>query len=160
MSNGKTALGALALIALIALGGAHVSYAAAVPEGTEYVGSAKCRVCHLKEHRTWSKTKHAKTFAVLLEGERQDPDCVKCHVTGFGEPGGFVDEQTTPKLKDVGCEACHGPGSAHVAIAAKHVQDSGGWDTKIDKVPRSRCVKCHNPHINQKERVEKLRKSR
>jgi hypothetical protein len=32
---------------------------------------------------------------------------------GFAYKSGFTDAEKTPKLKDVGCESCHGPGSLH-----------------------------------------------
>jgi hypothetical protein len=38
---------------------------------------------------------------------------VPCHVTGRGQPGGFVDPEATPHLVDVQCEVCHGPGGGH-----------------------------------------------
>jgi len=123
------------------------------------VGASKCQLCHLKQHRSWKQTKHASNFEVLIGPEREDPDCVKCHSTGFGEPGGFVSEEETPNLESVGCEACHGPGSAHIE-AAKKSAGAENWDKKIDKVPQQACIKCHNPHVNQKERAEELRKKR
>jgi len=102
----------------------------------------------MAEHKTWKKTKHANNFEVLQGAEREEPQCVKCHVTGFGKPGGFVSEQETPGLKNVGCEACHGPGSEHIE-AAKKAGSAKGWDTKIDKVPQNTCVECHNPHVKR-----------
>ena len=65
-----------------------------------------------------------------------------------------VDE--TPDQKNVGCESWHGPGSAHIA-AAKAKPKEGDWEKKINRVPQNTCVQCHNPHVNQKERVAKLR---
>ncbi|MDP6381245.1 MAG: cytochrome c family protein [Phycisphaerae bacterium] len=147
---------AVSLTGLIMMGGLIV-YAAGIPEGAKYVGSSKCRVCHMKDYKTWKGTKHAKNFKLLEGTERSDPACVKCHVTGFGKPGGFVSEKETPKMKNVGCESCHGPGSEHVA-AAKKAPKKGAWEKKVNKVPHNTCVKCHNPHVNQKAHAEKLRK--
>src|SRR5262249_57377371 len=49
-------------------------------------------------------------------GTRQfDGECIVCHTVGFAYTTGFADEKKTPLLKDVGCENCHGPGSAHIA---------------------------------------------
>ena len=141
----------------VAIWSTVIAYAAAVPKDAKYIGTKKCRSCHLKEHKTWRKTKHAKTFAQLQGDEKKNPDCLKCHTTGYGKPGGFVSEAKTPKLKNTGCESCHGPGSVH-AEAAKDAPETGKWtDTKIDKVPQNTCVACHNSHVNQKARVEKLR---
>ena len=46
---------------------------------------------------------------------KQDPECVACHTTAFGQPGGFG-QPTAEALwtwKGVQCEACHGPMKAH-----------------------------------------------
>src|SRR5262249_26456696 len=43
-----------------------------------------------------------------------DAECVRCHVSGLMHDSGFVSETLTPKLKHVGCESCHGPGSEHI----------------------------------------------
>jgi cytochrome c554/c'-like protein len=96
-----------------------------------YVGSKKCKVCHIKEWTSWSKTKMALAFDVLKPGERGDakkaagldpakdytkvPECLACHTVGFGQPGGFKDIETTPDLAGVGCEMCHGPGGTYTA---------------------------------------------
>ena len=142
-----------------AVGSTIAAYAMGPPQDATYVGTSRCRSCHLKEYKTYRKTKHAKVFNVLQGPEKKDPDCLKCHTTGYGKPGGFKSEDDTPKMKSVGCESCHGPGSAHVK-AAKAAGDSTTFEKKINKTPKNTCVNCHNPHVNQKERVEKLRKKR
>jgi len=156
MTRKRIAEGVLLCLVLGVVGWTLVVYAVGVPAGAQYVGTSKCRLCHLKEYKTWSTSKHANNFDVLQGAERSNPDCVKCHTTGFNQAGGFVSEQATPDMKNTGCEACHGPGSAHVE-AAKNAGTSKNWETKINKVPQNACVQCHNPHINQKERVAKLR---
>ena len=96
-----------------------------------YVGAAKCRMCHLKQYKSWEATTMAKSFENLKAGVKAeaksaaglDPDadyttddtCLPCHTTGYGEPGGFVSLETTPKLVGVQCESCHGPGSQYLA---------------------------------------------
>ncbi len=94
-----------------------------------YAGSAACKECHPKAYKTWSESKHAKAYEGLSEygrprvkresdglliGRQFDPDCVKCHTTGFDYRSGFVDEKRTPHLKGNGCENCHGPAGLHV----------------------------------------------
>jgi len=123
-----------AVIAVLALAGSLVVYATGVPKGAEYVGTNKCRMCHMKEHKTWKVTKHAKSFEVLKGDEASNPDCLKCHTTGYGQPGGFVSVETTPGLKGTGCEGCHGPGSEHIK-AAKSSPKFPGENKKINKVP-------------------------
>lgn len=156
MRKRNVAAAAVTVLLAGAVIGTLVAYAAGPPEDAQYIGTAKCRMCHLKEYKTWQKTKHAENFSVLQGDEQKNPDCLKCHTTGYGKPGGFVSVEETPKLTDTGCESCHGPGSAH-ADAAKDAPDEGDWEKKINKVPQNVCIDCHNPHVNQKERVEKLR---
>ena len=121
-----------------------------IPKSAKYVGSKSCRSCHTKQYKTWRKTKHYKTFSHLKDSEAKDPECLKCHSTGYGKPGGFVSKEETPKLASTGCEACHGPGSAH-AEAAKDAPDDGKWeDPNYPKVAPGSCVACHNPHVAHK----------
>jgi hypothetical protein len=89
------------------------------PEAT-YIGSQACQKCHEHAYAIWKKTPHAHAYHSLETAkhpaQRQyDGECVVCHVVGFGYLGGFTDEAKTPKLKNVGCESCHGPGSLHAS---------------------------------------------
>jgi hypothetical protein len=142
-------LGALGVVA-----GGFLAYAGGPPADAKYAGGNKCAACHQAQHKTWQKEGHAKAFAQLQGDEAKAPECVKCHVTGYGK-GGFTSADATPTLENVGCEACHGPGSAHMA-AALNAPDKGDWDKKINKTPAT-CTECHNPHIDRKEQAEKYR---
>jgi hypothetical protein len=95
-----------------------------------YTGSKKCKICHMKEYKSWAETKMAQSFDVLKPGVRTeekkgagldpnkdyttDPECLICHTTGYGKTGGFVDAATTPDHVGVGCEMCHGAGGTYV----------------------------------------------
>ena len=153
---------ALMITILLIAGGTLVTNAVGVSaEGetkAEFVGTKTCRSCHMAEYKTWRKTKHAKSFNLLEGTEPKDPDCLACHTTGFGKPGGFVSKEQTPKLTNVGCESCHGPGSVH-AVLAKDAPEDGKWAKRINRVPQNTCIECHNPHVSQKDRIAKLRKS-
>jgi hypothetical protein len=107
-----------------------------LPDDLQYVGSQSCEACHAYEYEKWSSKAHAKAYATLVEvGSQYDPECVICHVVGMEYEGGFISEEQTSHLKDVGCENCHGPGSEHVETAGK--AKTGG--------PQSSCVDCHTP---------------
>ena len=43
---------------------------------------------------------------------QHDPECVSCHVTGFGFKEGYDGTLATRQFRNVNCENCHGPGSA------------------------------------------------
>ncbi|MFQ5723006.1 MAG: cytochrome c family protein [Terriglobia bacterium] len=96
----------------------------------QYVGAKRCRACHLVQFRSWEQTRMAQAFDLLKPGVaaeakqahnldpdkdyRGDPACVSCHVTGHGQPGGFVSVEKTPQLVGVQCEVCHGPGKGYL----------------------------------------------
>ena len=105
-------------------------------EDLKYVLAKKCKKCHIKQFKSWEKTTMAKSFENLKPGVNAeakkkagidpdkdytaDADCLRCHTTGYGKPGGFVSLATTPDLINVQCEACHGPGSEYIKIMKKH----------------------------------------
>ena len=94
-----------------------------------YIGSKKCRPCHIREYRSWSTTKMASALDILKPGQRKDvkeshgldpnkdystdATCLPCHTTGYGKEKGFTTARLTPQLAAVGCEVCHGPRDRH-----------------------------------------------
>jgi hypothetical protein len=92
-----------------------------------YVGSQKCAECHGADFAIWKKTKHQQAFDALTKVadkprlRQYDPECVSCHVTGYGYKSGYDGTKATDLLKNVNCENCHGPGSAHV-LAPNNMQ--------------------------------------
>jgi hypothetical protein len=90
---------------------------AGTPE--HYLGGEVCERCHPSEAAQWKTTKHAQAWATLTAAHQQTTaDCVRCHVVGLGQPGGFRDSSSTPNLANVQCESCHGMGSQHEAFSA------------------------------------------
>jgi hypothetical protein len=107
-----------------------------LPDGLEYTGSKSCKLCHEYEYEKWSGKAHAHAYATLESvGSQYDPECVVCHVVGMQYLSGFVSEEDTGHLKDVGCENCHGPGS-------EHIRTLGNAQTTE---PQSECTDCHTP---------------
>jgi 2',3'-cyclic-nucleotide 2'-phosphodiesterase (5'-nucleotidase family) len=79
-----------------------------------YVGMDECESCHMEEQEVWEKSGHAKAYKTLTDDFKEfNLECVSCHVTGYGKPGGSTVTHVD-KLKDVQCETCHGPGSKHL----------------------------------------------
>ncbi len=102
----------------------------------EYTGSKSCKLCHNYEYEKWSSKAHAHAYATLEKvGSQYDPECVVCHVVGMDYDSGFISEEKTSHLKDVGCENCHGPGSEH--------NKSLGIEKTTE--PKSSCTECHTP---------------
>jgi hypothetical protein len=107
-----------------------------LPNGLEYTGSRSCKTCHEYEYEKWSTKPHAHAYETLkIAGSEVDPECVGCHVVGLKYESGFVSEQETADLKDVGCEVCHGPGSEHIKSLG---------ETKTT-APKMDCIDCHTP---------------
>jgi hypothetical protein len=124
-------------------------------DNLQFVGSSSCGLkgCHDYEYSTAITQKHANAFeSLVLAGSDYDPECVICHSVGMEYKSGFITEEKTPELKDVGCESCHGPGSKHLVTAgkAKTVE------------PQSKCLDCHtseqsaNYAGHEKEYCEKI----
>jgi hypothetical protein len=85
-----------------------------------YVGSHACQSCHQAAYQVWARSGHAHAYTTLQRVKREnDPQCVICHVTGWGDPSGFVSAAATPGLRDVHCESCHGPASEHITHPAR-----------------------------------------
>ena len=88
-----------------------------LPTYAEYTGSQACQECHEEEFATWSEQPHAAAVAKLeAPTETENAECLRCHTTAFGKPGGFPADGSPalhPDLAVVGCESCHGPGSVH-----------------------------------------------
>jgi len=113
-----------------------------LPDNLEYSGSESCKACHHGyEYEKWSQQAHAHAYATLERvGSQLDPECVTCHVVGMEYQSGFVSEQKSSHMKNVGCENCHGPGSEHIRTAG---------DTALTE-PKSGCIDCHTPEHSGK----------
>jgi hypothetical protein len=115
-----------------------------------YVGMSACKPCHEKEFKAFTGfAKKSSSFQSInrLRKELTAEEikaCYLCHTTGYGKPGGFVNEQLTPDLKNAGCEVCHGPGEFHVKT--QDPKDIKGDLTEQD------CEVCHTS-----ERVKAFR---
>jgi hypothetical protein len=86
----------------------------------KYIGSEACGKCHEHAYNIWKASKHSHAYQTLVDAKhpslRQfDGECIVCHTVGFGYKTGFTNEKDTPRLENVGCESCHGPGSLHKA---------------------------------------------
>ncbi|MEQ9319379.1 MAG: multiheme c-type cytochrome [Polyangiaceae bacterium] len=117
----------------------------------KYVGTEECSNCHMEAEEVWDATPHSNAYETLEKDFKEyNLECVGCHVTGYGNPGGstvtFVDG-----LKDVQCETCHGPGSKHV-----EEPEAPGLIT-LEPDPKSCVEQCHHPpHVEGFDPVAKM----
>ncbi|MFQ5514454.1 MAG: cytochrome c family protein [Myxococcota bacterium] len=130
----------------------------------QYVGLKKCRSCHKKQlmgnqYGVWKKGPHAKALETLktdkaleyaqekgLEKAPHEADeCLKCHVTGYGEPAERFSKGPLRKADGVQCESCHGPGKDYRKKKTMADRDKavakGLWEAGTDE---QICLKCHN----------------
>ena len=98
-----------------------------------YLGAEVCARCHRAEFEQWKSTGHARAWATLV-GAHADSrsDCVKCHVVGYRQPGGFHAAADAPRLVNVQCESCHGMGTQHDATRASA------------RLTEATCRQCHD----------------
>jgi DmsE family decaheme c-type cytochrome len=108
-------------VAAVLLGGvwAPASWASVDPmAAARYVGEKRCAECHDTEKTLFGHTQHAKVFR---ENPRND-------------------------IERTVCEACHGPGSLHVADAkdrGRIIGFSKEWNTPVE-VQNGQCLACHS----------------
>jgi hypothetical protein len=104
-----------------------------------FAGAEACKECHANVHEAWASTKHARALGRLGPADREGTACLRCHTTGTPEM--IAAEGATPSLPGVQCEACHGPGRAHIDAAK-----AGNPRSRITKTPgEDVCTRCHNP---------------
>jgi hypothetical protein len=136
------------------------------PGGVAYVGSDEsCANCHAQAWKTWQASRHARAWKTLqdqdlppppdlkkghLKNAVFDPDCVRCHTTGFGLASGYRgSEKEDPKapLVNVGCEACHGPSGDHAERAARGdpTYPGGHLPSVANGTANGLCMRCHDP---------------
>jgi len=139
------------IVGLVCGGFILVSISLAVQsDKATYVGPNTCKRCHNAKYTEWQENMsvHVNALKKLPADKQTDANCIVCHVTGAGRETGYKDEKTTPDLAGVTCEACHGPGSEHVAARGAQRRDA------ITRVPTT-CTKCHNTHVSYKKQYEK-----
>ncbi len=131
-----------------------------MPCTSSFVGSEVCKVCHIKQFYDWQETAHAGAYVTLIQkGQNKNPECLRCHTTGYDLPWGFdpareaqkpPKDEETPKrpyrqdpLKGVGCECCHGGARHHLGLAMKDRFAATRTPLLRPKPARENCIRCH-----------------
>ncbi len=121
-----------------------------------YVGNSKCRLCHREFFIGRKHDLHDFTIQKLAKSKNEkNPRCLVCHTTGYGVDDGFVSMETTPRLANVQCEGCHGPGSLHIKLAKEKMKlksniNVRGFLVGTDHPKRLKkiCTSCHTSQKN------------
>lgn len=133
-------------------------------QNAQYIGAAKCKMCHNKaekgeQYNKWANSHHAKAMASLKGDEAKNPKCLKCHSTAAGVDQALVASITVEE--GVSCESCHGPGSLYktaTVMKNRTLALSKGMIMPDEKL----CRKCHNEQsptfkgFNYKEALAKI----
>jgi mono/diheme cytochrome c family protein len=125
-----------------------------VQEEVAYVGSESCIGCHeglnMKHIDTWRKSPMTLKAFASIQGEKDKTKCTPCHATGY-DP-----EKKTYKEKNVGCEACHGPGEKYQDMMMGKDAVEGGKIARENGLKS--CTRCHHPHVEKEEHMVLARK--
>jgi hypothetical protein len=143
---------------------------------SRYVGSQVCKKCHESEYEVWADSPHAKAYDTLVMARypslrQYDSECIACHVTGWEYKTGFMNERKTPRLKNTGCENCHGPCSEHINLLEnqklqariRRLINPYRFDPEETRAQRARrinlidqsCQKCHDKENDVKWVIDK-----
>ncbi|MDY6952586.1 MAG: cytochrome c family protein [Thermodesulfobacteriota bacterium] len=110
-------------------------------EQAVYVGWEECKACHASVVEAYRGFKRSRNFRILeMRAREHDRQCLPCHTTGYGEPGGFTSIEKTPHLTNVQCEVCHGPASLHIKATTRAEKK------ETLEIPRNICTQCHTQH--------------
>lgn len=113
----------------------------------QYAGNFKCRLCHRDFFMGRKQDVHDYAMGLLSQtNHEQTGRCLGCHSTGYGVKGGFKSLELTPRLANVQCEGCHGPGSVHISRNAR-----GGFLAGTDRpeILKKMCLSCHSGRWNK-----------
>jgi hypothetical protein len=138
-----------------------------INQGYSYLGddANTCNHCHDGTVSEWFTTGHHEAYeALVLGGDETNLYCVQCHTTGFDAEVEYLDSvvvnygpdltgfddywppvtsedsMRVEALKNVQCEACHGPMGPTIYEHAPNVNFYTGM---IDDAEPSMCAKCH-----------------
>jgi len=125
-----------------------------IQEEVAYTGSESCIGCHEslnKKHiDTWRKSSMAVSAFSRITGEKDKTKCIPCHATGYDL------EKKSYKEKNVGCEACHGPGEKYQEMMTGADAPEGGKIARENALKS--CTRCHHPHTGKEEHITLARK--
>jgi hypothetical protein len=133
-------------LGLLIFGGNPVVQVPSSNADYQYIGAAKCKICHNKEatgaqYAKWETSKHAQAMKSLTGDDAKNPKCLKCHSTYY-----FVGESQVATLtpeEGVSCETCHGPGSVYKSMSIMSKRETALANGMI--MPSEElCKKCHN----------------
>lgn len=151
----------LSLLLIVLFAGLFAVDAMAQPpaNGHEYIGLNKCSMCHKGEKKglmleKWQEGPHAMAYETLgseeaaaiaaemgIENAQEADQCLRCHVTGHGEPAELT--AALDLANGVSCESCHGAGAEYKSMKTMRDFDASVAAGMVAE-PKTTCVACHN----------------
>jgi len=95
-----------------------------------------------------------------LDGDKDytaDADCLRCHTTGYGKPGGFTSIAETPDMANVQCEECHGAGGDFRTVMKNKnfkLAEATAAGLKLPNEKNNNCMDCHGSDSPFNEKVD------
>lgn len=132
----------------------------------KYIGVKNCTMCHKtdkqgKQLDIWKNSEHSKAYITLTTKKADEiakakglkkpaaesPECLECHVSGYGIDAKFLDKNFDYK-DGVQCETCHGAGSEYKTLQImkdrKKAVAAGMREFKDTAAIEKFCKTCHN----------------
>jgi len=129
----------------------------------ELIGAPKCKGCHKTktgdQWKIWTESAHAGAFATLASDEarkiaadqglgdpQQEGACLKCHATraSLGDAVAVNEKANYADSEGVGCESCHGPGSAYKPRKVMLDSEAARAAGLVMDASAEACSTCHN----------------
>ena len=106
--------------------------------------------------RAWAPSPNYERYSYPFLTRALAPQCLECHSTGVQSIAGTQNGFRTPPFLEggVGCERCHGPGSAHAASGRR-----GDIVNPAALEPEQRDSVCAQCHLSGEIRVDRAGKS-
>jgi len=130
-----------------------------IAQDYEYIGAAKCKMCHNKattgtQYDIWAKSTHANALASLssekslayakangIADPTKEAKCLKCHSTFHSVNSDLI--ATLTDKEGVSCESCHGPGSVYKSMSIMKDQ-AQALKNGLVLPTKEVCITCHN----------------
>lgn len=119
---------------------------AAPADAADYVGADTCKTCHEDMYKNWEKTPHWKTSYNTKEGPEKQ-GCEACHGPGRAHVEGGGDKSKIFRFKDVSAAKI----SERCLGCHTYGQEHSNFARSAHNTNSVSCIDCHSPHHAKEE---------